>query len=76
MSRWLLSRIPSLERVLGVLVVRAVCHEALNILAPELDKLLTRDLHSDLKQMVIGYKHIHERPVGWLGLYDVLRTEP
>ena len=52
------------------------CHEALNILAPELDELLTRDLRSDLKQVVIGYKYIHERLAGWTGLYDLLRTGP
>jgi hypothetical protein len=74
-SRRLLSRIPSLDRVLGVLVVDAVCHEALNTLAPELDELLTRDIHSDVKQVVIGYKYIHERSAGWTDLYDLLRTE-
>jgi hypothetical protein len=74
-SRRLLGRVPSLDRVLGVLIVDAVCHEALNNLAPELDELLTRDVHSDVKQMIIRYKYIHERPAGWGDLYALLRPE-
>ncbi len=72
--RRLLSSVSGLDRVLGVLVVDAVCHEALNKLTPELDELLKQDIHSDVKQVMLRYKYTHERPAGWPELYTLLRT--
>jgi hypothetical protein len=72
-SRKLLSSLSSLDRILGVLVVDAVCHEALNSLTPELDELLKQEIHSDVKQVVLRYKYIHDRPAGWPALYSLLR---
>lgn len=71
-SRRLLSRAPRLDRVLGVLVVDAACHEVLKELTPELDELLARDVHSDVKQVVLRYKYIHEQPTGWPELYELM----
>jgi hypothetical protein len=74
-ARKLLSLVSSLDRVLGVLVVDAVCHEVLNKLAPELDELLKQDIHSDVKQVILRYKHTHERPAGWPELYALLHRD-
>jgi hypothetical protein len=71
-SRKLLSSVSRLDRVLGVLVVDAVCHEVLNELTPELDELLKQDIHSDVKQVMLKYKYTHERPAGWPELYTLL----
>jgi hypothetical protein len=72
-ARRLLSVVPGLNRVLGVLVVDSVCSELLNELTAELDELLNQDIHSDVKQVILRYKYTHERPAGWPELYALLR---
>jgi hypothetical protein len=75
MTRRLLERVPSLDRVLGVLVVDSVCHEALNELNPELDQLLNEDIHNDIKQLILRYKYTFDRPAGWPELYTLLHRD-
>jgi len=65
----------SFQRVLGVLVVDAVCHEVVNKLIPELNELLKQDIHSDVKQVILRYKYTHERPAGWPELYTLLHRD-
>jgi len=75
MTRRLIERVPSLDRVLGVLVVDSVCHEAVSDLNPELDKLLNENIHSDIKQVILRYKYTFERPAGWPELYTLLHRD-
>jgi hypothetical protein len=72
-SRRLLSSVSRLDRILGVLIVDSICHEALNSLMHELDELLKQEIHSEVKQVVLRYKYTHERPAGWPELYSFLR---
>ncbi len=71
-SRRLLNLVPELDRVLGVLVVDSICHEVMNGLGAELDELLKQDIHNDVKQVILRYKYVHERPSGWPELYALL----
>lgn len=75
MTRRLLGRVPSLDRVLGVLVVDSVCHAALGELSPELDELLNENIHSDIKQVILRYKYTFDRPAGWPELYTLLHQK-
>ncbi|HEX7316646.1 MAG TPA: hypothetical protein VF297_22280 [Pyrinomonadaceae bacterium] len=74
-TRQLLNAVPDLDRVLGVLVVDAVCGELPGELASELDELLKRDIHGDVKQVILRYKYTHERPAGWPELYTLLHRD-
>jgi hypothetical protein len=75
----LLDSVPKLDRVLGALIVDAISHEALAPMSAELDNLLSGNVHSDIKELILRYKYSRERTTGgegWPELYDLLRPRP
>jgi hypothetical protein len=73
--RSLLNVVPKVDRVLGELVVDAVCSQGLEILADEFRELVDADIDSDVKKVVLRYKYSHERTAGgedWPELYKSL----
>jgi len=74
-SRRLVASVPTLDRALGVLVVDSVCQEVRHELNSELDELLKQDIHNDVKQVILKYKHTHERAAGWPELYALLHRD-
>lgn len=57
----LLELVPKLDRILGSLVLDAICHEALTEFPDELDELLKSNVPGELKEIILNYRYTQER---------------
>lgn len=73
----LLEIVPNLDRILGSLVVDAICHEVLTELPNELDELLKSDVPGEVKETILKYRYTQERSLGgkeWPEIYHLLAS--
>lgn len=73
----LLEMIPKLDRVLGSLIIDAVCHEVLSEFPEELDALLNSNVPGEIKEIIFKYRYTQERSLGgreWPELYRLLTS--
>jgi hypothetical protein len=73
----LLKIVPNLDRVLGSLVLDAICHEVLIEFPNELDELLRSDVAGEVKETILKYRYTQERSLGgkeWPELYHLFAS--
>jgi hypothetical protein len=74
-----LTHVPKLDRILGSLIVDAICHECLTEMRAELDELLKGNALGDIKEIVLRYRYSHERTSGaedWSEIYTLMKSRP
>ena len=74
----LLNQVPNVDRILGSLIVDAVCHECLTEMSAELDDLLNSDVLGDIKEIILRYRYTHERTYGaedWPEIYTLMKSK-
>jgi hypothetical protein len=73
----LLNIVPELDRVLGVLIIDALCHHGLSSMTGELESLIASNIHSDVKEVILRYKYFYERTLGgedWPELLELIQS--
>jgi hypothetical protein len=63
----LIEMVPQLDRVLGSLVIDAICHEALFESQAALNLLLESTLPGEIKEIILKYRYTQERSLGGRG---------